>query len=80
MPAYKTLIIKIDYEELKPETYRGVVAVTEGAVEILRINTKDMEADYEAVKTALAATCEVCVDDSTVMNFRILQDVPPHTN
>jgi translation initiation factor 2B subunit (eIF-2B alpha/beta/delta family) len=88
MPAYKTLIIKIDYEELKPETYRGVIALTEDAIEILRINTKDMEADYtkdmeadyEAVKRALAGTCEACVDDSTVMNFRILQDVPPHTN
>jgi hypothetical protein len=80
MPAYKTLIIKIDYEELKPETYRGVVALTDGGVEILRINTKDMEADYEAVKRALAGTCEACADDSTVMNFRILQDVPPHTN
>ena len=80
MPAYKTLIIKIDYEELKPETYRGVIALTEGAIEILRINTKDMEADYEAVKRALAGTCEACVDDSTVMNLRVLQDVPRHTN
>ena len=66
MPAYKTLIIKIDYEELKPDTYRGAVALTEGAVEILRINTKDMEA---AMKRALAAACEACVDDPTVMNF-----------
>jgi hypothetical protein len=58
MPAYKTVIVKVDYEELKPETYRGVVALSEDVVEILRVNTKDMEADYDAVKRSLNGICE----------------------
>jgi len=57
-----------------------VIALTEEALEILRVNTRDMEADYGVVKRTLTGTCEACVDDSTFMNFRILHEVAPHTN
>jgi hypothetical protein len=48
MAEFKLLIYYVDYDEMKPETYRGVYALSDDGHEVDRVpSSGDMEKDYE---------------------------------
>jgi hypothetical protein len=47
------LFIRVDYEEFKPETYKGVYVTTRDGQKLFHVNTGDFLVDYNAVNDLL---------------------------
>jgi hypothetical protein len=67
----KTVLICVDYEEFKPETYKGVYLFDEGK-ELFRSSLGNFDKDYQVcleegkkivVKTGQVLVCSSSVDD-----------------
>jgi len=79
MPEYKTLYYHVDYDEMKPETYRGVYALSDIAEEVERVPTSgDMEKDYTELGRRCTGRAESYRETNSVHNFRIDRDTPPN--
>ncbi len=77
-PAATLFSVRVDYEEFKPESYRGVVLekVVKGlAVEVLRINSGDFGKDFAELEGKLPSITKGrrVVSTSSVEHYR--QDI-----
>ena len=79
MAQFAALIFHVDYDEFKPETYRGVFALSDdGQMVDLVPSSGDMEADYKTIRERCSGLADVYVDDKSIDNFRTDRDTPPN--
>lgn len=61
----ESVIIWVDFEEFKPETYKGVGATEDGKI-VCRSNTGDFKTDYEYVMKYAKLSKRTIINSSSV--------------
>jgi hypothetical protein len=76
VPKYQSLLLKIDYDEPKPQTYRGVQLVTREGEIVHTENSGNPPKDlYEAMKIRRQVAASA-ITDRSVDNFFVDAEQP----